>query len=223
MALGLVLAGCGTSTDQDAGSTTTASRSAATSTSRAAPPTLTTTTFVAPAPKGHPTIDSYIQKNRFTEAFVRRGEPATPVVTIPVPPGWQDAGPDTPPWAYAAMTYTGPDAGEYKPNIIAKFIKLTGGVDPQRLIELAPGELMNRTGYTSIDETADATLAGHPAYQMRGTWSDDGRPKFVAQKTVVIAAPDAVYVLTLTGDGTDQQAQIVGDATTLIDEQTTIA
>jgi hypothetical protein len=44
----------------------------------------------------------------------------------------------------------------------------------------------------------------------------------VAQKTVVIPGADGLYVLQLNADGLEDQAEIVGSATNMIDEQTTI-
>ena len=42
------------------------------------------------------------------------------------PEGWEDAGADTPEWAYGAIVYTGPEAAEYTPSIVALVSKLTG-------------------------------------------------------------------------------------------------
>ena len=47
------------------------------------------------------------------------------------PTGWEPAGENTPEWAYGAIIYTGPEAAEYSPSIVALVSKLTGNVDPQ--------------------------------------------------------------------------------------------
>ena len=57
---------------------------------------------------------------------------------------------------------------------------------------------------------------------MGGTWSQEGETKIVAQKTVVIPGADGLYVLQLNADGLENQGEIVGAATDVIDEQTTI-
>jgi hypothetical protein len=44
----------------------------------------------------------------------------------------------------------------------------------------------------------------------------------VAQKTVTIPAADGLFVLQINADGTEAQMPILMDATTVIDEQTTI-
>ena len=70
---------------------------------------------------------------------MRRSRP--PTINLPVPEGWEPAGEDTPDWAYGAILYTGPEAAEYTPSIVALVSKLTGNADPQKIIDLAPGEL----------------------------------------------------------------------------------
>ena len=52
-----------------------------------------------------------------------------------------------------------------------------------------------------------------PAYQLGGTWTQDGQTKIVAQKTVVIPGSDGLYVLQLNADGLEDQADIIGAAT----------
>ena len=126
----------------------------------------------------------------------------------------------TPAWAYGAIVYTGSEAAEYTPSIVALVSKLTGNVDPQTIIDLAPGELQNLPGWKASNEGQTSTLSNYPAYQLGGTWSQEGQTKIVAQKTVVI--PCALYVLQLNTDGLQNQGEIVGAATDVIHEQTTI-
>ena len=59
-------------------------------------------------------------------------------------------------------------------------------------------------------------------YQLGGTWESDGETKIVAQKTAVIPGSDGLDVLQLNVDGLENQDEVVGAATTVIDEQTTI-
>ncbi|MGE2688298.1 LpqN/LpqT family lipoprotein [Mycolicibacterium pulveris] len=218
--LGLVLSGCGSDTATEP---TATSETTSTTTSAPAEPSAAR---IAPreegAPGPNPTIASYIAENDISETSVRQGDPGAPVLDLPVPEGWAPAGDNTPEWAYGAIVYTGPEAGEYTPSIVALVSKLTGNVDPQVIIDLAPGELQNLPGWSALNEGEVSSLGDYPAYQLAGTWESDGQTKVVAQKTVVIPGDDGLYVLQLNADGLESQAGIVGAATTVIDEQTTI-
>lgn len=220
-ALTLVLSGCGSDTKTEP-STTEPTTTTTTTTAKAAP----TTAKVAPrdedAAGPHPTIASYIAENNIQETPVKRGDPGSPTIDLPFPPSWQDAGADTPEWAYGAIIYNGPEAAEYTPSIVAIVSKLTGNVDPQQIIDLAPGELQNLAGWSAMNEGEVSTLGDYPAYQLGGTWESEGQTKIVAQKTVVIPGADGLYVLQLNADGLESQAEVVGEATNVIDEQTTI-
>jgi hypothetical protein len=222
-ALAVVLSGCGSDTKTQP-STTSASKSTSTSTSAKAAPS--SKPKVAPrdedAAGPNPTIASYISENKIRETPVKRGDPGSPTIDLPVSDGWEPAGEDTPEWAYGAIVYTGPEAGEYTPSIVALVSKLTGNVDPQTIIDLAPGELNNLPGWKAMNEGETSTLGEYPAYQLGGTWVQDGQTKTVAQKTVVIPGSDGLYVLQLNADGLEDQGEIVGAATNVIDEQTAI-
>jgi hypothetical protein len=223
-ALAVVLSGCGSDTKTAATSSekTTASSSEKTSTSKPS----TSKPKVAPrdedAAGPHETIASYIKENNIQETQVRRGDPGSPTIDLPVPEGWDTAGADTPDWAYGAIVYTGPEAAEYTPSVVAIVSKLTGNVDPQKILDLAPGELQNLSGYEPLNEGATSTLGEYPAFQLGGTWVQDGQKKIVAQKTVVIPGSDGLYVLQLNADGLEDQMDIVSAATDAIDSGTTI-
>ncbi len=166
-----------------------------TTSAKAAP---TTTAKVAPreedAAGPNPTIASYITENNIQETPVNQGDPGAPTIDLPIPPGWEPAGENTPDWAYGAIIYSGPEAAEYSPSIVALLSKLTGNVDPQQIIDLAPGELQNLPGWSASNEGQNSTLGEYPAYQLGGTWESDGQTKIVAQKTVVIpGATDSMY------------------------------
>lgn len=220
VALSLALIGCGSDStkSQDATATTTT--------------TTTTTTAerpqakVAPreeSPSGpNPTIATYIDDNDIIEIPVMRGDPGAPTIDLPIPEGWQDAGPNTPEAAYGAIVYTGPEAAEYTPSFVALLTKLTGNVDPEKIIEFAPGELQNLEGWEAMSEGSIDELDGYRAYQLAGTWVDDGERKLVAQKTVVIPGDDGVFVLRLNADSLEDQIDIVGPVTIEIDDDTTI-
>ncbi len=222
-ALAVVLSGCGSDTKTEPSTSTSVSKTTTTTSAKAAP---SSKPKVAPrdedAAGPNPTIASYIAENNIQETPVKRGDPGSPTIDLPVPDGWEPAGEDTPEWAYGAIIYTGPEAGEYTPSIVALVSKLTGNVDPQTIIDLAPGELNNLPGWKAMNEGETSTLGEYPAYQLGGTWTQDGQTKIVAQKTVVIPGSDGLYILQLNADGLEDQGEIVGSATNVIDEQTTI-
>ena len=220
-ALALVLSGCGSDTKTEP-STSESETTTTTTTAEAA----TTTAKVAPrdedAAGPNPTIASYIKENNIQETQVNRGDPGSPTIDLPIPPGWEPAGENTPEWAYGAIIYTGPEAAEYTPSIVALVSKLTGNVDPQQIIDLAPGELQNLQGFEASNEGQNSTLGNYPAYQLGGTWESEGQRKIVAQKTVVIPGADGLYVLQLNADGLEDQGDIVNAATEVIDAETKI-
>jgi hypothetical protein len=220
--LAIVLSGCGSNTKTEPSTSTSASKTTAPTSAKAAP----TQTKVAPRDENangpNPTIATYIEQNKIQETPVKMGDPGSPTVDLPVPDGWATAGADTPDWAYGAIVFTGPEAAQYTPSIVALVSKLTGNVDPQKIIDLAPGELQNLPGWKAMNEGETSTLGEYPAYQLGGTWTSDGKTKIVAQKTVVIPGSDGLYVLQLNADGLEDQAQIVGAATNVIDDQTKI-
>jgi hypothetical protein len=222
--LAIVLSGCGSGTKTQPSTSTSASNSTSASTSANAAPS--TKPKVAPrdqtATGPNPTIASYIQENKIQETPVKMGDAGAPTIDLPVPDGWETAGSDTPDWAYGAVVYKGPEAAEYTPSIVALVSKLTGNVDPQKIIDLAPGELQNLPGWKPMNEGETSTLGQYPAYQLGGTWTQDGKTKIVAQKTVVIPGSDGLYVLQLNADGLEDQGEIVSNATNVIDAQTKI-
>ncbi|HUO37113.1 MAG TPA: LpqN/LpqT family lipoprotein [Mycobacterium sp.] len=181
---------------------------------------------VTPLPQNdsgpNPTIAGYIKQNDINETLVYPGDPGAPTLKLPVPDGWVDAGDDTPHWAYRAVVYNRTEAEDYTPSVVAVFSKLTGNVDQQKILQLAPGELNDLPGFKPTSAGSPGTLAGFPAYQLGGTWVQDGQTKLVSQKTVVIPANDGLYVLQLNGDGLQSQLGILGAATTIVDDQTTI-
>jgi Probable lipoprotein LpqN len=219
-ALALALSGCGSDTKAEPSTTTTTTPTTTTS-AKAAPSTAKIAPRDEDAAGPNPTIASFIAENNIQETPVKRGDPGSPTIDLPFPPGWEDAGPDTPEWAYGAIVYTGPEA-EYTPSIVALVSKLTGNVDPQQILDLAPGELQNLPGWSAMNEGEVSTLGDYPAYQLGGTWESEGQTKIVAQKTVVIPGADGLYVLQLNADGLENQGELVGGATNVIDEQTTI-
>ncbi|MDX1885037.1 LpqN/LpqT family lipoprotein [Mycolicibacterium sp. 120270] len=212
VAVGLGLAGCGS----DEKKAEVAATSSATSSETSEAPS-------QEAAKPNLTIPDYIKQNGITETPVKRGDPGSPEINLPFPPGWEDMGPDTPPWAWGAIKFTGdPAMAASPPTIIALLSKLQGNVDPAKILEFAPGEMKNLPGYEGDGVGSASQLGGFDAWQIGGTYMKNDVKHAVAQKTVVIPAADGLFVLQLNADGTEDQMGVLMDATSVIDEQTTI-
>ena len=208
--VGLALAGCGSDEKKDEAS---ASEKA---TSSSAGPSTTKAPYAQ-------TIPEYIKQNGITETPVKRGDPGSPDIILPFPPGWEDLGPASPAWAWGGMKFTGdPAMAQNPPTIIALLSKLQGNVDPTKILEFAPGEMKNLPGYEGDGVGSASKLGGFDAWQIGGTYMKAGAKHAVAQKTVVIPAADGVFVMQLNADGTEDQMGVLMDATNIIDEQTTI-
>lgn len=208
VALGLTLVGCGH--DQKSGDKTSTSTST---------PTTSTQTSPAAAAKSKYTIADYVKDNNITETPVHHGDPG-PNVDLPVPAGWrlnQDSG-----TSYGGIVQTQPADPADPPTVSALFSKLTGNVDPAKLIQYAPGEVQNLPGYQGGGDGSASTLGGFQAWQLGGTYRRSGKTRVIAQKTVVIPSQGAVYVLQLNADGLESDQGPLMDATSVIDEQTTI-
>jgi Probable lipoprotein LpqN len=212
IAVGVGLSGCGSDTKSEP---STSNQTSAESPAAAAP---TTSAQAGPSQ----TIVDYIKENSITETPVHRGDPGSPSINLPFPPGWQDAGGRTPEWAYGAIVFTDPAVAQDPPTIIALVSKLTGNVDPAKILEYAPGEIKNLPGYDGAGQGSPSSLGGFDATQIGGTYTKDGAKRAIAQKTVVIPGQDGLYVLQLNADSAENQMGALMDATSAIDEQTTI-
>jgi hypothetical protein len=168
------------------------------------------------------TVKQYIEESGITSTQVRPGDPGAPKIVIALPQGWSDLGPDTPEWAYGAVQDdTSPDPDD-PPTITVLLSKLTGDVDPAKILEYAPGELMNLPNYVAANQPITDKLSGFDAVQLAGLYERDGTQRTIAQKTVVIPANDAVYVLQMNADALKSDAIDLMMATDVIDKQTTI-
>ncbi|OPX09288.1 LpqN/LpqT family lipoprotein [Mycobacterium sp. AT1] len=220
-ALAVVLSGCGSDSKTATSSSSESKSSSSTETTTSKKPTVTETPNAAAGP--NPTIADYIAENKIQETGIKMGDPNAPAVNLPVPEGWQVLPPEqAPEYAYGAIVYTGPEFEADPPNIVALMSKLDGDVDPQKIIDLAPGELNNLPDYKPGNEGETSTLGDYPAYVLGGTYTRDGATRFIAQKTVVIPAADGLYVLQLNVDGPDAAGDVLASATEKIDSDTTI-
>ncbi|MDP9165495.1 MAG: LpqN/LpqT family lipoprotein, partial [Actinomycetota bacterium] len=221
-ALAVVLSGCGSDTKTASSSSdTTKSSSSSKETTTSKKPKVAGTTEAAAGP--NPTIADYIKENKIQETGIKMGDPSAPPVNLPVPDGWKPLSPEeAPDYSYGAIVYTGPEFEADPPNIVALMSKLTGDVDPQKIIDLAPGELKNLPDYKPGNDGENSTLGDYPAYVLGGTYTRDGATRFIAQKTVVIPNADGLYVLQLNVDGPDAAGDVLSAATEKIDSDTTI-
>lgn len=210
VALGIGLSGCGSDTQTQESATTSE-----TTTSEAP----TTTAEAAGSAK---TIVDYIRENNITETAVKRGDPGAPTIDLPFPKGWEDMGARTPEWAYGGIVYGDPAMAQDPPTVIAIVSKLTGDVDPAKILDLAPGEIQNLPDFEGQETGMPSTLSGFDGTQIGGLYVRDGVNRMIAQKTVVIPSGDDLYVLQLNADGTEEQAMPLMTATQAIDDQTTI-
>lgn len=215
VALGVTLAGCG------AQKTVEGTATEATATSAAVPPP--TTDGATDEATGHQyTIVDYIRDNGIGETPVHKGDPGTPTLNLPIPEGWADATSSAPEWAWGAIVFTDPEFATDPPSIIALMSRLTGDVDPAKILEYAPNEIRNLPGYENQGDGSAGQLSGFDSYQIGATYVKDGAKRLIAQKTVVIPGPDALFVLQYNADGTEEQMGPLMDATAAIDDQTVI-
>ena len=205
LAIGALLAGC---TPDEKASTATSS----------APPTV----WQGSADMTNTRLHKYMVDNDISEYPFRPEEPDTPKVDFPMPPDWSDAGDQTPDWAYGAIKYDKAADPDDPPVVIAIASKLTGDVDPEKILEYAPGQLNELPEFTPIGEPEKDSLGGFEAIDYAGTYVWEGKKRIVGQQTIVVPGKDAVYVLQLNGDALDGQQDVVLDAAKVIAEKTTI-
>lgn len=204
-ALGLVLTGCAPTTEKASTETATA------------PPTVW-----AGSEMGGTTLNQYIVDNKISELPFKNNEPGTPSIDFPFPPDWSPAGDKTPDWAYGAIVYDKPKDPADPPFMIAIASKLSGNVDPAKILEYAPGQLNDLPGFKPIYAPEKDTLSGFQAIDYAGTYNWEGKPRVIGQQTIVIPGKDAFFVLQLNADAPEGEEQVVIDAAKIISEQTTI-
>jgi hypothetical protein len=212
MALGIGLAGCGSD-----------NKTAPSTSSKEATSGSNTATSQAAAPDK--TIAEYIKENNITETPVRRGDPGSPTIDLPVPAGWRNAGSRAPADAYDAMDSGDPAAAADPPTIIVYVAKLTGNVDAAKILEYAPAEVQKLPGYEGPQVGGATKLGGFDATQIGGAYTKNGVKRAVGQMTAVIPGKDGLYVLQLNAESLGQQDQVqaLSVATGAIAQQAKIA
>ncbi|WP_422745236.1 LpqN/LpqT family lipoprotein [Mycobacterium sp. WMMD1722] len=169
------------------------------------------------------TIKNFIQDNGLVETVLHPGDPGAPTVTMPLPPGWVDAGADTPQWAWSAMYLNDPALLPDPPNIVTIVSKLTGPGDLGRVLFYAPGELKAKTAYRGTNGTP-LRVSGFDGIQMEGSFlrEQDNSRRAIEQTTVVFPAPDGVYVMQINADSSEANANLLEQAMQTVNTQTVI-
>ena len=167
-------------------------------------------------------LNAYIVANKIAEIPFKKNDPGTPKIEFPFPPDWSPAGDRTPDWAYGAIVYDKAPDPENPPFIYAIASKLTGNVDPAKLLELAPGQLNELPEFSPREAPFRDKVGGYDAIDYVGTYMWEGEKRAVGQQTIVIPGKDAVFVMQLNAEAPKGQEQPVVDAITLIREQTKI-
>ncbi len=168
------------------------------------------------------TLNAYIVENKIAEVPFKKDEPGTPKIEFPFPPDWRPAGDRTPDWAYGAIIYDKAPDPENPPFIYAIASKLTGKVDPAKILELAPGQLNELPEFTPREAPHRDKVSGFDAIDYVGTYVWEGETRAVGQQTIVIPGKDTVFALQLNAEAPKGQEQPVVDAIKLIREQTKI-
>ena len=169
------------------------------------------------------TIADYVNDNKIIETPFSKDEPGAPVFDFPTPPDWELAGSQTPEWAYGAIVYQKAANPADPPFVLAIISKLTGDVDPAKILEYAPGLLQNLPGYEQDGEVNKTTLSGFDAVEFQASYLKGEERRYIAQETVVIPGKDgAVFVLQLNADAAQDQGQVIRDAAKVINAETKI-
>ena len=195
------------------------------------------------------TIKEYFADDGITATPVRRaedgGDPGAPVIGLGLLPGYartcrppycttelrgvgagasgrRSFAGETSEFAYGAVQWDSVVDEEDPPTLVVLLSKLTGDVDPAKILEYAPSELKNLPDYEPLAEDDSAKLSGFDAVQLAGNYMLDGKQRIVAQKTVVIPGKDAVYMLQINADGLDGDSDVLMQATAFIDARTVI-
>jgi hypothetical protein len=178
-------------------------------------------TLWTPAEAGpNETIADYIKKNNIQATTITPGTPGAPTIDLPVPEGWTPI-PEGAEAKYFGIVFKTPTNSNDPPRIIATLEKLTGTVDTAKLLAVAPGEVKNLPDFKGGD-CGETKLSGHPACQIGGSYTKNGVPRVVAQKTVVIPREDGVYVLQIDAEGLQADTDALNAVAGVIDEKATI-
>ncbi|WP_162461488.1 MULTISPECIES: LpqN/LpqT family lipoprotein [unclassified Mycolicibacterium] len=206
-------AGACSSNSKPAPAATSASSSPS-STSSAAAPNPPTPSAPAASKK---TLQDYLHEKNITAQQLHPGDPGAPTITMTLPQGWVDAGPLAPKEAWTASKFDDPSMTNDPPTIVVLVSKLPGA-NADEVLQYAPGELQNLTGWQDAGTNCDAKLAGFKACQVGGMYTQDGKDRMVAQKTSAIPTQGGVLLLQVKASGAKQTIGPLMDATAAIDK-----
>lgn len=206
IALTVALAGCAPNTE---GASTVTTQS-------------TPTVWVGASDPNTTSLHQFIVDNKIAELRFRRGDPDTPKIEFPFPPGWSNAGDRTPDWAYGAIIYDKPKDPDDPPYMVAITSRLTGDVTPATILRYAPGQLNGLPDFTPFHEPRMDSLSGFDAVDYAGTYVSKGQARVIGQQTIVVPGKDALFVLQLNADAPAGGEQAVIDAAKFIREHTKI-
>jgi hypothetical protein len=166
------------------------------------------------------TLKDYVGENQITQTPVLRDEQGSPAIDLPLPWGWKDAGVDSPEGVYRELVFKWPANASDPPTIMLLLSKMTGNVEPGKILQYSTGELRNLPEYTELSVPVESTQSGFDAVQLGGIYRMDGQERFIAQKTIVIPSQDGLYVLQMNVDVPSRDGPgILSRATADIDEQ----
>mgnify|MGYP003610885371 CR=1 FL=1 len=192
------------------------------STESATSSTTSTSTSAVPVNK-QTTIQDYIKESKITEVAISPTDQGVPIIGLPFPPGWVSAGANTPPWSFGAILFAQPKDPNNPPNVIAAMSKLTGNVDPAKILDYAPNEMRNMGSFAPIGEPSRVKVGGYDAVQAGGTYIKNDIKRAIIQTTVVIPAKDAgVFVLQMNADAPADQEPVLADAVKALNSETKI-
>ncbi|MCV7000264.1 LpqN/LpqT family lipoprotein [Mycolicibacterium alvei] len=167
------------------------------------------------------TLHDYIVEHNIAEVPFKPGDPGTPTYDLALPEHWALAT-EIPEWAFGAIVYDQPRDASDPPTITAIANKLTGDVEGPEVLDYASGLLDNMPDFKPLGEATERTISGFNSVDYAGTYLHEGKTRFVAQKTVVVPGPDALFVVQLNGTAVESDSQIVLDAMQWINDRTTI-
>ena len=168
------------------------------------------------------TLHDYIVENQIAETPFDPGDPGTPTYDFTIPEGWGEVD-QVPDWAYGAIVYTKAADPADPPTVTAIADRLTGNVKELDILQYAPGLLDDLEGFTPSGEAVRSSFSGFESIEYSGTYMNQGKKRFIDEKTVVVPAKDgSFFVLQLNGDSLEGEQSIVQDAMKAINQNTKI-
>ncbi|RVW08208.1 hypothetical protein EGT67_17530 [Prescottella agglutinans] len=143
------------------------------------------------------TLLDYLDENDLECVPCSAADPAVPIVTVPVLPGWTRAAPETFPGALSVLLAPDLVCNGFMPNAVVLHGQLSGAADADRLLDAARGTSSQLPGWQE-EESSDADFLGHRALFVSGIYDAD--PWMLASTTrfVVVESAGTQYLTQLT-------------------------